>query len=155
MKSQDAQKALAQIDAAITEIQGFTTASPAEQAYLAKFLVVFISGIYEESIETIINEMVQKLGKQEVSNFVEQSIHVGFRNPSVESIKGLLGRFGNNSWKTAIDSLPQDSKDALDSICSNKNALAHGNPVTLTLSDVLEYHRKSKTVIEKIDDLLL
>src|SRR5438128_1969874 len=119
MKSQDANKALSQIDAAIAEINGFSGASAAEQAYLAKFLVVFISGIYEESIETIINEMVQKLGKPEVSNFVEESIHISFRNPGIKNVKELLGRFGNASWKSEIDLLPQDTKDALDSICSN------------------------------------
>lgn len=155
MKSRDAERALSKIDAAITEILSFTSAPPAEQAYLAKFLVVFISGIYEESIETIMNEMVGKLGKPEVSSFVEQSIHVSFRNPSTENVKALVGKFGNNGWTKQIDLLPQDVKDALNSICSNKNALAHGNPVTLTLTDAIQYHRKAKTIIEKIDDMFL
>ncbi len=155
MKSRDAERALLQIDAAVTEIKSFTSASPAERAYLARFLVVFISGIYEESIETIINEMAQKLGKPEVSNFIEQSVRTSFRNPDIQNVKALLGKFGNSSWNNAINSLPQDAKYALDSICSNKNALAHGNPVTLTLNDVIEYHAKAKAVIEKIDDLLL
>jgi hypothetical protein len=146
MKSRDAERALSKIDAAITEILSFTSTPPAEQAYLAKFLVVFISGIYEESIETIMNEMVGRLGKPEVSSFVEQSIHVSFRNPSTENVKALVGKF---------DLLPRDVKDALNSICSNKNALAHGNPVTLTLNDAIQYHRKAKTIIEKIDDMFL
>lgn len=155
MKSKDAEKILSQIDIAVTEINSFTTASNSEKSYLAKFLVVFISGIYEESVETIINEMVHKLGKPEVSTFVENSIHISFRNPNMNKIKELLSKFGNISWIQAIDSLPQDTKDAFDSICSNKNALAHGNPVTITLIDVLDYYSKSRVVIEKIDELLL
>jgi len=155
MKSSDANKKLSQIDSAINEITSFSSVSVSEQSYLAKFLVVFISGIYEESIETIINEMVGKLEKKEISNFIEESIRYGFRNPEIKNIKKLLGKFKNDQWEKEIDALPKETKDAIDSICANKNALAHGNLVTITLGEVLEYYHKSRPVIEKIDDILL
>ena len=155
MKCVDAEKLLSQIDSAITDIKSFSSASPLEKSYLAKFLIVFISGIYEESIETIINEMVRKLGNSEVNNFIQTTIQNTFRNPDIKKIQELLGKFDNPSWKEQIKLLPQDIKDSLNAICTNKNALAHGTPVIITLTDVLDYYNKSRMVIEKIDDMLL
>jgi hypothetical protein len=43
---------------------------------------------------------------------------------------------------------------ALDSIVTNKNGIAHGQSVTLTLSDIKQYYADSRLFIEKIDFLL-
>ncbi|MBP7708801.1 hypothetical protein KA107_03880 [Candidatus Pacearchaeota archaeon] len=155
MKSQSAEAILAEIDSTISEINSFPHSSFIEQAYLAKFLVVFISGIYEESIERIINDMTQRLGKNEISSFIEKSISNNFRNPNIENVKKLLSKFGNNLWIDEINTLSEEIKNSFNSINSNKNALAHGTPVSITLSDVTDYYHKSRCVIEKIDDLLL
>ena len=154
MKCLDAQKLLSQIDAAIVDINSFTAASTSEQSYMAKFLVVFIAGIYEECVETIINEMVKKIASPEISNFIESTLDTRFRNPDMGNIKGLLKKF-NSAWYDTIDAMPKDQKDALDSIYTNKNGLSHGSAITITLIDVLDYYNKSRVIIEKIDDILL
>ena len=56
MKSVDANNLLSQIDVAMDNILGFSNATDLEHSYLSQFLVVFICGIYEEAIETILNE---------------------------------------------------------------------------------------------------
>ncbi|MBI2055077.1 MAG: hypothetical protein HYT39_03200 [Candidatus Sungbacteria bacterium] len=154
MKSLNASNLLLQIDDAIKDIKSFTSASHLEQAYLAKFLVVYICGIYEEVVETIVNEMVSMIRNNGISNFVKSSLGNNFRNPDTEKIGELLGRF-NPTWKAAVRSIPRQNRDALNSIVENKNALAHGQPITVTLAEVYKYHSDAMYVINTIDNLLL
>ena len=154
MKSKQAEKIIEKIDIAISDIKRFSNNSELEKSYLAKFLVVYICGIYEEVIETIINEKVSSSNDPEVCNYVKETLKNNFRNPDMGNIKGLLSKFDTN-WKLEICKLPQDSQTAMDNIVNDKNSLAHGNDVSLTLIDILEYYNNSLAVIKKIDDLLL
>lgn len=154
MKCEQAKKLIGKINDVVDDIKSFSSASDLEKSYLAKFLVVFICGIYEEVIETIINEKVDKHRSPEISNFIRESVKNTFRNPDIANIKGLLGQF-NIDWKLGINSLALESQDAISNIVNNKNSLAHGENITITLEDTLKYYRDSMVVINKIDDLLL
>ena len=48
-----------------------------------------------------------------------------------------------------------NARDALDSIVNNKNDLAHGSQINLTLREVIDYYNLSRPIIEKIDDIVL
>ena len=154
MKSKQAEKLIEQIDQAIKDIDSFQKVSDLEKSYLAKFLVVFICGIYEEVIENIINERVDSYGHSEVSKFIKDTLFAQFRNPDIPVIKGLLGKF-DDYWKTEITNLPQSAQTAITNIVNDKNSLAHGNSINLTLEDVRQYYNDSMVVINKIDDMLL
>ena len=156
MKSPHAQKLFDQIDVTISNLNGFITATPLEQSYLAKFLVVFICGIYEEIVEEIINEMVAKVtnNNPEVCKFIQDHLRYRFRNPDMNNIVKLLKQF-NDSWETTLLALPRIARDALNSIVENKNAIAHGQQTVLTIADVKRYYIDSRVVIEKIDDMLI
>jgi len=154
MKSSNAKALLDQIDIAINDIIGFSAASSLEKSYLAKFLIVFICGIYEEAIETIVNEMAQKKSTSEIAAYISNTMNAYFRNPDINNICTCLNRF-NPEWRKQIKNLPQQQKQALDSIVSNKNAIAHGQQVTILLSDVTQYYIDSKNIILEIDKILL
>lgn len=154
MKSKQAEKLIENINKAKKDIENFKNVSEQEKSYLAKFLIVFICGIYEEVIETIINEKASKCNVLEISNYIEKSLDQFFRNPDMCNIKNLLGKF-NNDWKLEIGKLPQDAQVAVDNIVNNKNSLAHGNETNLTLQDAIKYYTDSIVVINKIDDMLL
>lgn len=150
MKSLAAKALINKIDSTIDEIKSFSGASDSEKSYLAKFLVVFISGIYEETIEAIINERASKCKDAELANFIGDAIDSRFRNPDVANVKGLLGKF-SKAWCLRIGALPSISLDALDSIVGDKNAISHGHDSTLTLTEVIKYHEDAKKVIQEID----
>ena len=154
MKSRQAEKLIGEINQAIKDIDGFQKVSDLEKSYLAKFLVVFICGVYEEVIESIINERIDRYGHSEVSKYIKDTLFAQFRNPDISAIKGLLGKFDDN-WKTEITNLPQSAQTAITNIVNDKNSLAHGNSVNLTLLDVRQYYNDSMVVINKIDDMLI
>ena len=61
MNSVNAERLFKVIDATIDiDIAAITGKDPLNDAYLAKFLVVYICGIYEEIVESIINDYVNK-----------------------------------------------------------------------------------------------
>lgn len=154
MRSKGAKKLIDDVEFAISEINNFSLDSDLEKSYLAKFLVVYICGIYEEAIESIINQMAENIGNQEIVNFLENSLSHGFRNPDVANICSLLKKF-SAKWSEEVKKLPEEYLSALNNIVSHKNSMAHGLASNITLSEVNEYYRDSKKVIEKIDSLVL
>lgn len=154
MKSTVAEALLNKIDLSIQDIRSFQGMTPLQESYFARFLVVFTCGIYEEAIETIVNEWVLRLGSPEISRYISKSLYYGFQNPKVKKLSGLLKDF-NPAWKTSINSLPQVSRDALDSIVDDKNALAHGNTCNITLNDAIKYYTDSRIIVETIDNVVL
>lgn len=153
MKCKEAQRLLSEVENSINTILGFVSASDMEKAYLAKFLVVYVCGIFEEAIECIINERIAKLGSSEISKFLQKQIHDTFKNPDTGTVAGLLGVF-NENWKKEINELPNVTKQSFDNIPTNKNYLAHGRPCNITLDEVITYYNNSKPMIEKIDQIV-
>jgi hypothetical protein len=153
MTCENAESLLFQVERAFVDIEELIKKQPEIEGYLAKYLTVFTCGIYEESIEAIVKEMVGKLGSTELSNFVENNLKF-FRNPKINTICEFLNKF-NSKWGHEIDSMTEDSKNALDGIVNNKNDIAHGAPCSITFSDIKEYYHKSLPIIKKIDLLLL
>ncbi len=156
MKSNNSKQLLEEIDKTLHNIKSIQGLPSFAQTYLAKFLIVYICGIYEEIVEGTIVEMAEKSNSSELKNFVKITMNNWFRNPNTNKIAEVIKKFGNVSWINGFKAISQSSKSALDSIVENKNSLAHGQPsFTLTISDVENYYHNSKCILEKIDDLLL
>lgn len=156
IKCKQARHLLEDVDSSIKTIKAFSTranASDKEKSYLAKFLVVFVCGIYEEAIESIMNDRISKLRSGRLSKYFSIHLDATFRNPDIGKITGLLGMF-DDSWKNVIQSLPNHAKTAFESIVTNKNAVAHGQPCNITLDDVIDFYNNSKPVIEEVDRIL-
>lgn len=154
MKSLDAENLLLQIDNSLDDINRIGDKALELEAYLAKYLTVFICGIYEAAIEAIVNEMASSAGSKELENFVSRAVDKTFRNPDVGNICELLRKF-NPDWSQELKAMDSANLQALDSIVTNKNNIAHGVPCSITLSEIQESYKASRPVIEKIDKLVL
>ena len=152
MRCKKAENLIQNIDQTIKDIDSISPKSPKIESYLAKFLVVYISGIYEEAIETVINESFNKFSSSQLSKFIEKHFSNTFRNPNISTLLGILVSF-DNSWKDQIKTLPLKNREAFDSIYTNKNSIAHGQTCTITYAEVKQYFQDSKRVIEEIDDV--
>lgn len=153
IKCSRAKQLLEDVDRSVKEIKSFMSASLPEKAYLAKFLAVYICGVYEEAIECIMNERIDALGSVEMDKFFTAYVKSRFRNPDIGNVNGLLGQF-NDAWKAKINALPMSTKTAFDNILSNKNKVAHGQPCGATLREVLTDYKRSKRVIAAIDRIV-
>lgn len=153
MNSTAAEELLDSIDISIKNITNFSNISDLEKAYLAKYLVVFISGVYEEAIETIINEKVEELKSKRISKYIASTMHYNFQNPNIDKIVSLLNAF-DDEWGGQIKQMPDINKAALGSIVTHKNDIAHGNSFDVTLKTVIKWYEDSIKIIEKIDEIV-
>ena len=130
------------------------SSSSTNESYLARYLTVFIAGIYEKSIEEIVWEFASKSGLPEIENFVANQVNKTFRNPDMGNIISLIRQF-SSAWANQLNQLDDIHKNAINSIITNKNNIAHGDPSLITFSDIKNYHRDASKVIEEIDRMLL
>jgi hypothetical protein len=149
-----AQKLIHTIDDSINNINKLNNIDEKTKTYLAKYLVVIISGIFEESIKIILLNWVQTNSSKELYPYIEIKIRKNFRNPKMENIKKLLKDF-NVDWFLPIGKLEANKTDALDSIVNQKNALAHGVDTSITLNEIIDYYTRAKEVIKEIDKLFI
>lgn len=121
---------------------------------LESYLVVLLSGIYEDCLEYLINKRVERAGDVEVSAFVEKTLDVQLRNPNWENLTNILGRF-SKKWVTALNKKIQNrAKTDLNNIVNNKNAVAHGNTSNLTLAEIKNCHKNCKSIFEKLEKIM-
>jgi hypothetical protein len=126
------------------------------KSHIAKYLTVLTSGIYEDIIKKLVNELIQKdTLSNEVKQFIFHQINISLRNPLIKNIKGFLNRFEKEWSKKLFDGLDDKHKEALEAIVNNKNLIAHGDSPTITFSNIQQYYQDSKIIIERLDDIIL
>jgi len=129
--------------------------SPDLNSMLDSYLVVFISGVYEDCIECLFNEKASKSQDPQVQNFVGQIVKNQFRNPNYDNIKRFLSYFSQSYVQNLNLLVPDASRVAITSIVNNKNQVAHGSISNATLLDLKNWHQKAIVIFEKLDRILV
>jgi hypothetical protein len=123
-------------------------------SYLSSYLVVMLSGVYEDCIEHLLSLRVKKTGDAEVQSYVETTLGHTFRNPTVENIVGVLRKF-SDQYATSLKRRVEDrDAQAITNIVNNKNLIAHGKMSGLTLREVQDCHRCTLMVFEALEAIL-
>jgi hypothetical protein len=119
-------------------------------SHWAKYLCVLVSGFLETSISAIYVEYVSSRSHRNVSNFVEAELEY-FTNPNMEKIIQLAGSF-NTEWASALRSDTEGPiKEAIDSIRADRNQIAHGESIGLTIGTMKEYYKYAVKLVELIE----
>jgi hypothetical protein len=121
---------------------------------LESYLVVLISGIYEDCLEYLINKRAAKAGDLEVAAFIEKTLDIQLRNPNWENLTNMLGRFSKKWVATMNKRIRNQAKTDLNNIVTNKNAVAHGNASNLTLGEIKNCHKNCRSIFEKLEKLM-
>ncbi len=144
------------VDQSIAKAYRWGATDPELNAYLAGYLVVLISGVYEDCIEHLVNQRATRSNDKELSSYVRERTHRTFMNPNTQNILGLLERFSKPYKKSFVRRVDSKSKTAIDSIVQNKNWLAHGDTgkFQVTVRDVDGYFRRSARGMEVFEDII-
>jgi hypothetical protein len=155
MNSQYAQQKIDFLDFVFSDLDS-KTIDPQIQSYLAQHLTVLICGIYEDIIENLLMEFVQRDPiSVETGDFIYNAIDRSFRNPDQSNLKNILKQFCK-TWPHQLDTQVSDNDwKAFDSIASQKNLIAHGGQSQITYKDIKKYYISSKNVIIQLDLILL
>ncbi len=131
-----------------------STVDPKLGSMLSSYLVVFISGVYEDCVEHLFVERAGKSNDKELQNLVKELIGQSFRNPNYGKIKDLVKYLDSSYGKTLRSKVKQSDIDGLNDIVTNKNKVAHGDVSNATLNDVISFHNGAKNIFEALEDIL-
>ena len=154
MNSKYAQSKLEYLDRLFLEFAE-TSLEDEIKSYIARFLTVLISGMFEDIIKNIIKEFVKKDKIcAETEKFLFKSIELSFRNPDRTNLQSFLKKF-NPEWAKELNSTIEEINwESLNSIVANKNNIAHGELCLITFEDINQYYYNSKKIIIEIDRIV-
>jgi len=123
-------------------------------ARLSSYLVVIISGIYEDAVEYLFYERASKTNDEEIKRLVGKLIKEKFRNPTYENIIDLVKGL-DQKYSSKFGKINNKCRDAINSIVSNRHQVAHqGTLSSATLNDIKQYHKNSKKFFEILEEIL-
>jgi hypothetical protein len=103
----------------------------------------------EVSMREIFGQYARDCAAPSVANYVARQLG-GFRNPNMTKIIVLTRSF-NDAWASSLEAdMRPEVKDAIDSIYSNRNLIAHGRDTGITFVRIQNYYQKALEIVEFI-----
>jgi hypothetical protein len=121
---------------------------------LAKYLCVLVSGFLEQAIIELLLEYIRIHSHVSVHQHVEPRLRQ-FTTAKTHRIIELFGSFDPNWRKDLEIFLVDQHKDAIDSVVANRQNIAHGKSVGITMARVQAYYDLVKEVVDHLADLCL
>ena len=123
--------------------------NPEFLAHWARYLCVLVSGYLEISIRTIYQQYARTNSNPKVAQFVEKRLK-GFQNPKMEKIVQLAYSF-SPEWGLSLENSVKDkTSDAINSVVANRNQIAHGVQVGITIGNLQDYYLEVQRVVSII-----
>jgi hypothetical protein len=120
------------------------------RAELARYLCILVSSLVQERCKERASTYTDVRSAPEIQRFVRTRMK-RFRSPSSGNIRDFFSGFDPvkaNGW---YDDLADEQRDALDSIAANRNHLAHGGSVGLSLGMLTAYASRAYDAMRKLD----
>lgn len=116
------------------------------QADYAKYLVIRLSGLVEQVLAEIVIAHVRAQASSTVLSYATSQIK-RFQNPNAERVIDLVRAF-DRRWAQELDESMSDSeRNALGSVRTQRNRIAHGQPSTVSLVQVTGYFDEIKRLL--------
>ncbi len=117
------------------------------------FLCVRTSGYLETSVMKILREYVEgetREDKPNIANFAGTKLDFTF-NPWPSEILRLLGQF-NVEWKNRVrDEIKDRISSSVEAMVRNRNKIAHGEDVDLSLEDLADAFDDTTTLVDLVN----
>jgi hypothetical protein len=140
----------ATIDKLLTDVKNFS-GDPSVQALLTYYACIRVSGFIENCVRTIFGDYAIPRSKDHVQAFVNEKLRK-FPNPTWDAIVKLTRDF-DKQWATNLKSrVARQHLDSLESINTNRNAIAHGGVSSLTIHQLLLYYSDVVVLIEELEN---
>jgi len=120
---------------------------------LSSYLVVSISGTYEDCIEYLFIQRAGKNNDKEIQNLVKTLIDLHFRNPNYENIKKMVKALDSKYGTILRDKIADKNIEGINSIVTNKNNVAHGEVSNATIRDIKNYHKNALKIFKVLEEI--
>jgi RiboL-PSP-HEPN len=118
----------------------------------ARYLCVLISGYVEKSLQELTIQWCRSQSSPSVLRYATGSLR-RLQNLNSERLKQVLSSF-DEGWRQQVEARCEEGLDALDSLYGNRNLIAHGANVGLTLTQVRRYLSSVQEIIDLLIELL-
>jgi hypothetical protein len=123
------------------------------QAQIARFLCVLASGLIEQVLILGLDDMAKRNSQPRVAKYV--SSHLSrIKNVKFEDIMIAIGKFDPGWRKHFEESTDYEVKVAIDSIVNNRNQIAHGSQVNISLIGFSQYYKALKPFLLELDQFI-
>ena len=123
-------------------------------AMICQHMCVLISGALETSIRAIMSEYARKVSNARVHRAVDHHCRT-LQNPKTAYIMDLISSF-DTAWKDELEKFWNGRiKDLIDSIAANRNNIAHGRSVGVSISRLSDFHGAYVDLIVFLHKLVL
>lgn len=117
----------------------------------ARYLCILVSGFIENAVKILATEYCRARSQPPVGNYAGSQLG-RLRNLNSERLGQVLGSF-ERAWRDEfVNFLEGPRKDALDSVLSLRNQIAHGESVGLTYVRMQEYYSRVKEIVSFLDN---
>jgi len=120
------------------------------QAELPRYLCILVSSSIEERCRDVATAFAYARSAPEIVRFVRARTK-RFRSPSSGNIRDFFSEFDPERANGWYDELADDQRAALDSIAANRNQLAHGGSVGLSLGRLTFYSERAGRAMGRLD----
>src|SRR5216683_8051072 len=149
MRTQELSRKKQQIDHTFELTRGISQ-DPETLSHWARYLCVLVSGFLESSVRIVYGQYARTKAAPNVANYVEGQLKY-FQNAKMEKILELAKIF-SPEWEQELRTASEgEAKDAVDSIIANRNRIAHGESVGVTVVVIKKYYESSLKVLETIE----
>lgn len=139
----------------------FAMVDPADSSYFeissywAQYLVIRISGFMEESVECVFSNYVNRSSSPNTSSFAKRHIRKSKANPNYEKLKAIVSAF-DQGWSSSFDEfIKQEGRlEALNSLMTLRHKVAHGDNLSISLSNVRDYYSKCLEIVQFLEELV-
>lgn len=117
------------------------------QADYARYLCVLVTGFLEQQVQQTILSYVDSQDDRRLSSYIAARLRRS-RNMRRSQLLELVGEF-DLAWRSELlQRLTDAHSAAIESAYASRNSIAHGEDVALTLSQIREYYRFIREVVE-------
>jgi hypothetical protein len=123
------------------------------QAQIARFLCVLSSGFIEQAVIITLENYARLKSSPRIAEYVSSQLS-RLQNAKFEDLLVLLGRF-DREWREHIETTTTpEVKAAIDSIVNNRNQIAHGRQVNISLGTFSQYYQHLKAFLADLDHFI-
>ena len=136
-------------------LRGRSLASDPElQSHWARYLCVLVSGYLEIAVRSLLSEYARNTAGPITANYVQRTLEHSLQNPKMEKILEVVRTFSPEWEATLRKDAEGRPKDGVDSIVANRNLIAHGRSVGISLGQVQGYYLDALRVLALLDQHL-
>jgi hypothetical protein len=118
------------------------------QSDYAKYLVVRICGLVEKVVLSVVEAHTAARSNPTITRHVMWRMGT-FQNLSLERLLQLAGSFDKKLRTDLEIDLTDPERLALSSVVAHRHSIAHGGDSTISLGQIIQYHKEVVSLLEK------